>query len=685
MPLGRSISAVVVALAMLVMAVTPVGADSNSTLSADEAVVALREVAPAVTRASTPTVIAAGVYQPRLADEGSSLAIEGSNAIGAVAEDPAQGFTLDADAFKVVPLGLDGTATNATVVEGTTAVFANTSSGADTAIRPTATGVETFTQIRSAAAPETYSWRVDLVGGQRLQRLADGSVVVLDDAGPDTPPPPAPPRNATPANVVGDGAPSSDQAITDPATQLTNARGDLVAAAGQTQGRIVAHISTPSASDSNGTEIPTVLSVAGDVVTMTVSHRQSTTSYPVIADPAWMSGANVYSGYSVSYDLPAARSVINDLDADGVERAVIVPQLFQRPPNRESRTALEALQSPFVRYIDDSKSLPVSGQTPVDQLSDCQSPNSTVQSYNNGIRDAGKHALQLGMRLVLKPHLDPVRYVDGNPTPLGSRTDIQGQPASEWWDNYKCAMLRYAKVAADAADAAGQLYSKVDIVVGTELTLMSDSNYDSGHWGLLVGYIKAAYPGMQVTFAANWDALTPGSDVTDLSTYFFKDLDYIGVDAYFYGTTNPGGPGPYQKAIDQASYQNIYDAWGGTTGTTYHANTTGFECPTAGGDNDPDLEHNYPGVAVECLHETYNRDVVFTEIGYPKNKSDAFQAAYAWWKDFIKATSGTERCWFRGFWPWAAYAGTGQAAFQIMGTGAETQMINNQNGPQRCQ
>lgn len=157
------------------------------------------------------------------------------SSVGQAATDGATVTTGSGD-LRLVPQDVAGTATGGQVVAGGTAVgFANTGKDADTFVKPTEDGIETFTSIRSDAAPEAFSWKVDLQGGEQLRTAADGSVQVVDptidvnQAGlrPD----PAPIKSDTLHALQADGLVRSDAVPADPATDLS----DPLSAAGVAQ------------------------------------------------------------------------------------------------------------------------------------------------------------------------------------------------------------------------------------------------------------------------------------------------------------------------------------------------------------------------------------------------------------------------------------------------------------------
>jgi hypothetical protein len=673
-----------IAAAMLFFAVAGDAAwADDAAITATEARATLSDEAPGVTAPQTATIIGSGAFSPRLADEGAHYSLGGSNAQGTVAQDPAEGFVLDG--LRVTPVNVASAATDGVRAGDDAVVFANTAPGADTAIRPDATGLETFTQVRDVDAPETYAWRVSLSAGQSLRRLPDGDVVLLGNSEPSESTP-------APASSRTDG---SGQSLTDPSAQLDETRKTLAADQAATDAKVEAFITAPSAVDANGAEVESWLSVSDDVVTLHVSHRAPGTAYPVEVDPKWWAGATVYSGYGPGYHVDAVKDLIHDLYYnDNVKFVVLVPQMFQGATqwanDGSAFYADQSLHTGDVRWIDGTTSC---------------TPSTAASDYNQDVKDAIGYAKGLGMSVVVKPHVDLAYYStpDGYIKPLGrSRTDIDANLDSDgWWNSYTCKIEKYAQVASSAG--------ATDFIIGTELNLMSDMYpYDSQHWDSIISYIHTNYPSMKLGYAVNWDATLP-SGVENLSQYFFNNqyLDYIGIDAYW----SKGVQGsPYERDRNGDSETAIYSSWG--TKTTDPGQEGSQACPPQTvtpqqlpRGRDPNAGYGStpgnPGVVVQCLHNQYQKKIVFTELGYPEAGSNpdgigfpnakpgrGFDQAYAFWRDWVKASpfasGNNDRCnWFKGIWPWMFGAGTGTAAdgYSITGDGAEGTMANNGAGP----
>lgn len=117
-----------------------------------------------------------------------------------------------------------------------------------------------------------------------------------------------------------------------------------------------------------------------------------------------------------------------------------------------------------------------------------------------------------GLKVLLKPHVD---MPGGLPRSLLSPAD-----PGRWFSTYGAHMSRYARL---AADEKCEMFA-----VGTELALLTLPQHWAA-WRRLIGATRAVYPG-PLTYAANWHSAA--------HVGFWKDVDYIGVDAYF---PVPGG------------------------------------------------------------------------------------------------------------------------------------------------
>jgi RHS repeat-associated protein len=164
-----------------------------------------------------------------------------------VPKNPLTGVTLPGDAGSEIRLSqskvgirLAGTGSNpsqASEIDGNKLFYPNVAPDTDLLLAPITQGVELFEQIRSAAAPEQLSFHVDLPAGASLRTTSMGLEAVQND-------------------------------------------------------ERIALITSPSATDAQGTPVETKLEVTGpDSFDLVVSHQQSDRAYPILVDPG------IYDGF----------------------------------------------------------------------------------------------------------------------------------------------------------------------------------------------------------------------------------------------------------------------------------------------------------------------------------------------------------------------------------------------------
>jgi tripartite motif-containing protein 71 len=164
-------------------------------------------------------------------------------------------------------------------VDGATVLYANTQTDADTVIKPITAGFEADTMLLSVESPEQLYFRVGLPEGASLVQAKDGSGVV---------------------EVVKEGV-------------------------------ALALVSPPTAQDAAGTAVPVSMTTSGDVLTLTVAHREGEYQYPIDVDPNvydtklglpstagtnwYWSGGSMFEHYETGYG-PVMRSVGNFSEGD---------------------------------------------------------------------------------------------------------------------------------------------------------------------------------------------------------------------------------------------------------------------------------------------------------------------------------------------------------------------------------
>lgn len=168
----------------------------------------------------------------------------------------------------------------------------------------------------------------------------------------------------------------------------------------------------------------------------------------------------------------------------------------------------------------------------------------------------------------IKVHLKPHLWMSS-----GWRSNINFDTEEDWntwFESYRKTMLHYAMM-------AEQTQTEL-LCIGTELR--SSIEHQPEKWSLLVSEIKQIYSG-KLTYAANWDS-------TFSHIPFWKEMDYIGIQAYFPLTQNAS---PKLSEIKQ--------------GWNRHVTT------------------------LEELSKQYDKKILFTEIGYRPDES-ATKAPWEW-------------------------------------------------------
>ncbi len=120
-----------------------------------------------------------------------------------------------------------------------------------------------------------------------------------------------------------------------------------------------------------------------------------------------------------------------------------------------------------------------------------------------------KHAIEschkLGMRVLLKPHVDP----------RTNEARINIMASEKWFDSFEAFTLRYARI---AEETGCEIFA-----VGTELEATTFSAW-TARWNQVIDKVREVYKG-KLTYAANW---TEYEEVP-----FWDKLDMVGIDAYF--------------------------------------------------------------------------------------------------------------------------------------------------------
>jgi hypothetical protein len=133
------------------------------------------------------------------------------------------------------------------------------------------------------------------------------------------------------------------------------------------------------------------------------------------------------------------------------------------------------------------------------------------------LRDEVKSAHAAGMKVLLKPHIWSNDFWSSRGSNQWHGTIDQKNPAAHarWWQDHRKLILHLAKL---AEDTGIEMYC-----LGTELVKMTTKH--ATQWRELIGDVRKIYRG-KLTYAAHWH-----EELQKIE--FWKDLDYIGVSAYF--------------------------------------------------------------------------------------------------------------------------------------------------------
>jgi hypothetical protein len=188
-------------------------------------------------------------------------------------------------------------------------------------------------------------------------------------------------------------------------------------------------------------------------------------------------------------------------------------------------------------------------------------PDATKTPLDDQVVFAIQGFHNLGMKVFLKPHVDSE---DGT-----WRGEFAPTNVAAWFASYETFILHYAQIAQE---------NKVEgLVIGTEYKTLSGSAYES-YWANIISQIRLVYSG-QLAYGAN--ATSAGDEYTTVS--FWPLVDLIGVDGYV-GLTTQNDP----------TVAQLVSAWTDST------ENGGFNAVAA----------------FENLNSTYNKPVIFTELGY---------------------------------------------------------------------
>jgi hypothetical protein len=259
-------------------------------------------------------------------------------------------------------------------------------------------------------------------------------------------------------------------------------------------------------------------------------------------------------------------------------------------------------------------------------------PDSTKTPLDDQVAFAIQGFHNQGMKVFLKPHVDSL---DGT-----WRGQFEPTSTAAWFASFQTFIVHYATLA--------QANNVEGLVIGTEYKTLSVAANET-YWANIIAAVRAVYSG-QIAYAAN--ASGPADEFSTVS--FWPLVDIIGVDGYV-GLTTQSDP----------TVAQLVSAW--------------TDSPENGGYN--------AVAAFENLSTTYNKPVIFTELGYestpgtniepwnsslsdgydPTEQADCYEAFF---EVFSQQTS-----WMKGvfWWNWSVPAlSTGDTSYDPNGKPAGT-------------
>ncbi|MER6674309.1 hypothetical protein [Streptomyces sp. NPDC000983] len=180
-------------------------------------------------------------------------------------------------------------------------------------------------------------------------------------------------------------------------------------------------------------------------------------------------GITLPSWYRTDYDSPDADRYLRDIHATGARWVTFTPTWYQKHPADSAVGRTE-------ETADDAS-----------------------------LRRIVERAHALGLKVMIKPHVDLPGDVD--------RAEIRPRDRAAWFASYRRLITHYAALAADTGTEM--------LAVGTELAGVSG---DRDAWREVVTAVRERYDGT-LTYAANYDEYR--------HIRFWRDLDLIGIDAYW--------------------------------------------------------------------------------------------------------------------------------------------------------
>ncbi len=310
--------------ATAVSASTPVASATEASIT--QALEAAEATDPSILASSTNATLEEQTVKPAIGETGEDVSSSEGLTSSTISKETPGEFAVNAAngplSFTPLEPPLNAT-TTPTIVNGTAAVFAETSHDTDTFVRPSPLGTTTILQMRSAAAPTSFTWEVGIGSDQELEELPNGDIAVIEPTSLTYLEAELPsealetPESESTEKPSGEGATDenaedelesalSEEGMLEPLpsvpttttasispksgelhpqeteTEYDKANSALSYAEEHTAYTTVMVIRAPTVLDASGTTVSAALKVDGNAVTMAVSPSEST-KYPVTA------------------------------------------------------------------------------------------------------------------------------------------------------------------------------------------------------------------------------------------------------------------------------------------------------------------------------------------------------------------------------------------------------------------
>ncbi len=258
------------------------------------------------------------------------------------------------------------------------------------------------------------------------------------------------------------------------------------------------------------------------------------------------------------------------------------------------------------------------------------------------LTDIVKGAQEKGIKVVLKPHLDPIDF--GMPG-HEARGAFHPEDWDVWFEKYTDFILHYAKLSEELGIEI--------LIIGTELdTATMEALDDYGappdateRWRKMIGQIRQVYSGFLTYSVACEEGGEGPSNIK-----FWDDLDFIGFEPYF-GLTEKNNPSieemkeAFDRAFDQYA-KPLYEKYGKPVLLT-EVNVYSFD----GVNRDPiglAVREQYPGPdSIENLPVDHQEQADYYEAFFQSvTERDWIKGCY-WWGWYLDTTIEKADSWLK--------------------------------------